>query len=619
MGLRYVTFRTIFEIKKRVGILKLSFPTNIKSLHYITHEQWTKVAKPFFFNFQQEIELEPQFNSTLAALADRIKEGRFIFFSGIEYDLGKGYDWVTNPDSNYKYPNTRHWIDINDYSETSGDIKYVWEKSRFSFIYTLIRDEFHNGSENGEFIFGEIIDWIDKNPVNCGPNWKCSQEISLRLMNWIFALYFYKEKSYPNEAQWQKILNSIYWQTDHVYKNINFSRIAVRNNHALSETFALYFIGSLFPFYKSSEDWKNSGKKWFEKEILFQVYNDGSFLQYSMNYHRVLIQILTWSIGFSEINDDSFSLSVKDKAYKALNFAYQCQDEFSGHLPNYGANDGAIFFPLNNCEYRDHRPQLNALHKILTGKSAYESTGIWEEDSFWYGNKLKRGIGFEPLRKKMGIVRFDKGGFYLFRQKNNFTFIRCGSHPNRPSQADNLHIDIWYNGNNILVDAGSYKYNTNAINLKYFMGSASHNTIMLGNHDQMLRGARFIWYNWTNALKVEISENDHFYFFKGEINAFRELAPKITVVREIQIYKNELKWKVTDQIFNYCGEEEMRQYWHINNSPEIKMHILPNSDPNITLNEEVGWYSSFYGIKSQNQQFVVSSKEKKIETNINII
>ena len=151
------------------------------------------------------------------------------------------------------------------------------------------------------------------------------------------------------------------------------------------------------------------------------------------------------------------------------------------------------------------------------------------------------------------------------------------------------------------------------------MGSASHNTIMLGNHDQMLRGARFIWYNWTNALKVEISENDHFYFFKGEINAFRELAPKITVVREIQIYKNELKWKVTDQIFNYCGEEEMRQYWHINNSPEIKMHILPNSDPNITLNEEVGWYSSFYGIKSQNQQFVVSSKEKKIETNINII
>ena len=46
--------------------------------------------------------------------------------------------------------------------------------------------------EQNQKFLNEIIDWIDKNPVNCGPNWKCSQEISLRVMNWVFAIYFYK-------------------------------------------------------------------------------------------------------------------------------------------------------------------------------------------------------------------------------------------------------------------------------------------------------------------------------------------------------------------------------------------------------------------------------------------
>jgi len=619
MGLRYVRFRTIFEVKKRLSILKMSFPTKTKTEQYESHEQWTKVARPFFFDFQAQIELDSIPNKILAEKAEKIKKGQFLYFSGIEYNLGNGYDWVTNPDTGYKYSNTIHWLSINDYSQSSGDIKYVWEKSRFSFLYILIRDEFHNGTDNSAFIFNEIIDWIDKNPVNCGPNWICSQEISLRVMNWVFAIYFYKEKSIPNEEQWQKILNSIYWQIDHVYQNIDFSRIAVRNNHAISESFALYYVGTLFPFFKSSEKWRKSGKKWFEEEVLYQVYNDGTFLQYSMNYHRVLIQLLTWAIGISEINGDTFSKEVKEKAYKALNFAFQCQDEFSGHLPNYGANDGAIFFPLNESEYRDYRPQINALHKLLTGKSAYNTNGVWNEDSYWYGNKLKDGIGFEPISKKMGIVRFDDGGFYLFRQNERFTFIRCGSHPNRPSQADNLHLDIWYQGRNLIVDAGSYKYNTDYVNLKYFMGTASHNTVMLGNYDQMLKGARFIWYNWTNAQSVEISENENFYFFKGQISAFRELSHEIIVNREVHINKLDLKWTVIDQVFNYSGDEEMRQYWHINNVPGVAVQIVPKKDTNAVLREEVGWYSSLYGIKSKNQQLVVTSRERKIESNIYIV
>ena len=119
-------------------------------------------------------------------------------------------------------------------------------------------------------------------------------------------------------------MHSIYWQIHHVYKNINFSRISVRNNHAITETLMLFLSGKLFPFFPNIKLWSKKGKSWFEKEIEYQIYSDGSHLQYSMNYHRVVIQLLTIGIKLSEINKDKFNEKVYEKAKKSLEFLQNC-------------------------------------------------------------------------------------------------------------------------------------------------------------------------------------------------------------------------------------------------------------------------------------------------------
>ncbi len=64
-----------------------------------------------------------------------------------------------------------------------------------------------------------------------------------------------------------------------------------------------------------------------------------------------------------------------------MNFLYQCQDDSTGWLPNYGSNDGALFFKLNDCDYRDYRPQLDALYYLLTSEHLYDRQ---YEDREWY-------------------------------------------------------------------------------------------------------------------------------------------------------------------------------------------------------------------------------------------
>ena len=321
-----------------------------------------------------------------------------------------------------------------------------------------------------------------------------------------------------------------------------------------------------------------------------------------MNYHRVVIQLLSFGISLTQKNNLNFSDTVYDKAYKSLNFLYQCMQDENGKLPNYGSNDGALFFPLTDADYRDYRPQLNTLHYILTGKSIFKNKEI-EEDVCWNGKTFAQK--FKPITKLKGTLSFEDGGYYLCRNDDFFTFIRCGNHKDRPAQADNLHLDIWYKEQNILRDSGTYKYNTDAEKLKYFMGSLSHNVVMVNNESQMLKGGRFIWYFWSQKLNAEWRETETEYLFIGRIKAFEFLNKNALQNRTIKISKINPQWIVEDNL-QHLDEFSMKQIWHPNDN---KVSIKSDKEKH----EFNSFNSDYYG-KYTDEKSVYFEFNKNIST-----
>lgn len=611
MGWRYVAFRTGFELKKRTGFFKKNFPTEPSFKTYYTLNEWKQKASSFFFSSKEELTLLKPVSDSLSLDFKKLLRFEHRFFSSLEFKLGQEYDWITNPDSGFRYNKDLHWIDINDYSETAGDIKFVWEPSRFSYLYTYIRYEQFAGVDCSRQIFADIERWIDNNKINCGPNFKCSQEISLRTLNWTFALYYYKNSPNLTEEVFSKIQHYIYWQVWHVYNNINFSRIAVRNNHAITESLLLYLAGLLYPDFPGAAKWKMDGKRWFEEEITYQVYEDGTFLQFSMNYHRVVIQLLTWAIRLADLNGERFTDVVYQRAKKSVEFLTACMDKESGWLPNYGANDGALFFKFNDNHYRDYRPQLEALSYALGLKWKLENF----EDAGWYGlTPVDKG---ETITIKNGVSVFKKGGYYVVRQDDSLTFIRCGNHKDRPSQADNLHLDVWYKGRNMLHDAGSYKYNTDKDTLRYFMGTQSHNTVMLNGFDQMEKGPRFIWYHWSQSEDAEITETDESFIFNGTIKAFQHVNPDIRHTRKITISKKQPVWVVEDSIAGKPTDMEINQLWHTCYPEDIQFGVK-SGEAVLKPVKRNGHYSVFYGKKEIAAELVFSSTNNTINTTITV-
>ncbi|MEP6467310.1 MAG: alginate lyase family protein [Parafilimonas sp.] len=613
MGWRYTGFRVKHEFLKRSGLLKKKFPQSPSFRQYISISEWKEQNANFFFHSKEELSFEKRPSDSLKEWFEDYTNGRFLFFNSTVFDIGSNYNWLTNPDTGFMYNAQKHWTEIPDYSKEAGDIKYVWEKSRFGFLYNIIRYDYHFNKDCSAIVFDEILSWIKSNPINSGPNYVCSQETSLRILNWTFALYYYKNSDALTQEIFNKIQFSIYWQIHHVYNNIQFSRIAVRNNHAITETLTLYLTGLLYPKFPGSKERKEKGKAWFEKEIEYQVYDDGTYLQFSMNYHRVVVQLLTWAIILADKNDEKFKKVVYERAKKSIEFLRACMNDSNGWLPNYGANDGALFFPLNNGHFRNYKPQLQALANALNIDAGFNEV---YEDERWYN---QYSINKSQLKVKKGINEFKTGGYYIIREEDTLTFIRCGSYKDRPSHADNLQIDIWYRGENIIADAGSYKYNTDEKTLKYFMGTASHNTVMLDDYDQMHKGSRFIWYHWTKCLNASIEEDKSTYKFNGEIFAFSYIKNDIKHKREIIKIKNQPIWFIKDEIINKPANFYLKQLWHLpkkNKQVEWKSFDEKNEILNGAFEEE--FISNLYGHKEIAELISFKTLSPVILTELNI-
>jgi hypothetical protein len=601
MGFRYVVFRVWYEFTRKTGLLKKFYPTETKC-NPVSIAQFIQNAPQFLPMQYCSTSYSPEERELLQNDYTRIINGEYPFFSG-QYFVTGHHSWLKNPLNGYCYNSEKHWTEIADIDPAAGDIKFVWERARFSWIYILLRADCVLEKDSARFLFDSILSFIDHSPDNCGPHWRCGQEISLRVLNWIAILFFYRERleKIISEGEFNRIISSVYSQIKHVYQNRNFARIAVRNNHAITEALGLYVTGVMFPWFSESKKWKINGKGALVKEGLYQIYPDGAYIQHSFNYQRTVTQLYTFALAIAHVHNDTFPVLLTERLKKMVEFLFAMQDTNSGSLPNYGANDGALFFPIGRGTYCNYRSQINALHAALYNSNIY-THGSWYDETAWFCG----GINGQQIRKKLAVAQFEHGGYYTLRNETSYVMIRCASYRHRPSQADQLHVDIWDRGKNIIHDSGSFTYDMSDPLFRFFAGTASHNTVQIAGYDQMERGPRFIWYKWPVCLDAKVYHDDSYVCFAGASSCYRHIAKKgILHERNVVISRDGFFVEITDHL--EILSSSAKQIWNLGDQFE-KNYIIKSYDSNgeeVTGEHIVTNYSATYGIHTPAKQLVV--------------
>lgn len=573
-GLRRCAFRLAYDLRRRYGLLKRRFPAftwEQRPLRY-----WLRAGVPadpagyrayrrasatrFFFPPGQAPRADAGWRSGAVREAQALCAGRFRYFSALEATLGYPQpDWFGNPFTGQRANPQRHWCEQQDFDPQRGDIKFIWEPARFGWAYALARAYAADPQDEYADTFWRLLEhWRAANPPQLGPHWMCGQEIAIRLLACVFALHAFWDSAATTDERVVLLVELLAAWAERIAGNIDAARNQM-GNHAPSEAAGLLTVGLLFPELHGAASWRELGRHVLEDEVRQYNFPDGSYVQHSTNYQRLMLQIYLWCLRLAELNGVAFSALARERLARSCAFLYQLQDPDTGRLPNYGPNDGALPLPLSDCDCLDYRPLLSALHYLLHRERLYPD-GPWNEDLLWLCGPESLAAPVQPPPRTSRD--FANGGYYTVREGAAWGLVRCHTYRNRPNQADMLHLDLWWRGVNVLRDSGTFSYyDPDGQWSHYFASTAAHNTLTVGERDQMLKGPRFQWFSLVRSRFLGRRAADGIQLWAGEHYGYQRLACRATHRRSI-VCLDGTCWLVVDDVLG-SGADVVRLYWHL--------------------------------------------------------
>ena len=112
-----------------------------------------------------------------------------------------------------------------------------------------------------------------------------------------------------------------------------------------------------------------------------------------------------------------------------------------------------------------------------------------------------------------------------------------------------LHVDLWWRGQNIALDPGTFSYNARTVGQR-----ARANRLSQHGHgrrsSQMDQAGRFLWLPWLGS-EVRRRHGQRFAYFEGGHDGYRRLSDPVTHRRGIARLGDD-HWLVLDSLEGDC-------------------------------------------------------------------
>jgi len=584
IGYWNVLYMFWYRLSIKSGLRKKKFPLG------------KSIIGPFFCKVKPLKNYPEEWKSKTLYKADQIIEGHLNWFHYHSIYVDGLPNWFNNPfDGSLLKNHKKHWIDLSDFDLNTGDIKILWESSRFDWLADLARAYRITGDEKYLKTGNKWLqDWSQHNPKNQGPNWKCGQETAIRVMKLITTAQLLEQDNTATNALQQLV----YEHLERIAGNINYA-IAQDNNHGTSEAAGLY-IGATW-LLKQTElsvartklhQWKQKGRNLLENRILKLIAPQGTFAQKSVTYHRVVVDTMSWALyAMEQYDEPAFSTQITNQLEKLGEWQYKMMASSDGNLPNIGSNDGAMFETLHSCDYRDFRPSTQLFFGVLKHQLVF-SKGNYDEALYWRYPETYHNFSSLIIPRQEAEILDQQ--FLMVHAGDLQIYLKIPDASFRPSSNDAFHLDVWYKGKNILCDSGSYSYNAGDLSV-LFRSIAAHNTLQIGEHQQMPKISRFLYGSWLQATIITpLTVNDHSIVWEGCYTDFRGNKH----MRKLEVNKKKYNLIITDRVFRVSQDESLKVYWNTLH-PESFSISCKTSDNEELIPEDIESSASLYYMQLQ--------------------
>lgn len=445
------------------------------------------------------------------------------------------------------------WVDEAKYSRS-----YLRLINNFSFLLDL----YYAYEKTKSYIYIDksmdiIIRWFKENKIDEKINTMAfhDETTARRLENMIS--FMIRLVNVLDDKDIIFLLEKIDETADLLYLDSFHSRLT---NHGMLQDTALLKY-SIFLDRKSSIKYKDIAIKRLKEYFNYIYTSEGIVKEHAPRYHLIITKTMYKCMDILKLNNErSIEVEgIKEKLKGAEEFAIDIM-RLDGKLPN-----------ISDTE---------SMYLTRTEKSIFKS----EEYKFVYS------CGKEGIKPKHLDKVYKNSGYAIFRDgwnENNVQVIFTAAyHTSYHKHTDDLNV-LFYDGEDILVEAGPNGYNYNNQFTKYAYSSRAHNTLTLVNNqlprtDNKFNKVKILDYHICNEYSEVLGENDRY--------------KNVNHKRMVRFTKSTKVLEIEDTIIS-TDTNEYEINWHFAKNLELKKE---NNYIKIIKNKkEIGILKVFSNVKFQ--------------------
>jgi Heparinase II/III-like protein/Heparinase II/III N-terminus len=480
----------------------------------------------------------------IVRLADEIQRHRFPIFGGL-LETGPQIRWrrdyVHQIETGTPYFRRVPYLDF----ARVGDHKYIWELNRHQHLVVLAQAYCLTGrAEYLREVQAQVSHWLAENPPLRGINWTSALEVAFRALSWVW-LDALAGASLPDDFR-KTFLNALYLHGCFLERNLSvyFSP----NTHLLGEAVAVHTLGTLYPEFPHSSQWRSLASQLVEEQMERQVREDGSHFEQSTYYHVYALDMFFWHDLLAET-----SARYKGKLQRMAEYLAALLGP-GQTIPLIGDDDGGrLFHPYGE--------------RAGFGRATLAACGIQAHNR-------------SHLFRDAGIAIMAAGNIQIIVKAGGFG----------PGSAGHSHSDVlsfvcrrgaqWW-----LVDSGTYSYLDPEWRDR-FRGSAAHNTIRVDGKNQATLVGPFRWAGPPEARILEWSSTED----RDSLDAECRYSGFVHR-RRIVFLKPDVLF-VLDRVEGPPGEHLVDQFWHAAHTDTFTQMAFSHESAAIEI-----WHSEVFGSK----------------------
>jgi uncharacterized heparinase superfamily protein len=459
-----ITARIEFEIKRR------SFPNLPLPLrHYWTFGRISPTP-PLHINYLNNLQLNSKQSLSTGSFRENKCNSVTFTFLNQSRNLPLPITWNSSEYSRLWQFNLHYFDWIRDRITTAYQKRKITEES-FLEIYSV------------------ITDWIDHNPFYSFDGWH-PYTTSLRIVNWTYAIH-----TFP-ELRTAKVLESLWEQINYLYHNKEYF---AGGNHLLENLRAL-IIGGLNFNHPKAEKIVNTSIEELIQQLSYQILPDGGHYERSPMYHLIVMNLVAESTACLYSASLSIPTFILDCLSKMLEFAQGIRLH-NGNYPLW--NDAAynITYSLDET--------INWTQQLLNSPSQNPQSYLLSSCNLLHLHLLnKNPESHSPDRKNLKLdpslipqnqkhteyknhslsYHAPHTGYSILRNSHGLELsfdygLPCPPELPPHAHADCLTIDLYYQGQPIIIDTGTSEYKKGLIR-EYERSTKAHNTVEIAEQNQ---------------------------------------------------------------------------------------------------------------------------------------